>query len=369
MKILSVVTLVTPDGEYGGPLRVAVNQLQALAARGHEVVLTGATRGFASAPEHIDGVRARLFPARTLVPRTGFAGIAAPGLWRAMHQHATEFDVVHVHAARDLVTLPAARIAQFHGVPTVLQTHGMIDETDNPLAIPLDAALTRPALRSAQTVTYLTPTERDSLTAVSGDRARLAELRNGVPSASDSVGDSAVPDVLFLARLAPRKNPVTFVQAASRLAGEFPTARFSIVGPDEGEGARVRRAIDESGYSNRIAWEGALSPEETGARMKRATIYVLPAVDEPYPMAVLEAMAAGLPVIVTDSCGLAPVVQRANAGLVVAPGTEELIEALRALLTDPAEARRRGDRGREVTRREFTMDAIAARLESLYQVG
>lgn len=369
MRILGVVTLVSPLGEYGGPTRVAVNQLAALRDRGHQVVLAGAQRGFGDAvPTQIEGVPTMLFPARTVLPGAGFAGLASPGLWRGIHRHAAEFDVVHVHAARDLVTLPAARIALRREVPVVVQTHGMIDESDNPLASPLDAALTRPVLQAARCVTYLTPQERASLDAVSHGRARLEELVNGVPfgpSASDRVAGPA--HVLFLARLAPRKRPVAFVEAATVLAREFPDARFTLLGPDEGEGDAVDAAIASSGFADRIRWEGAVPMEATIERMREATLYVLPSVDEPYPMSVLEAMSVGLPVVVTDTCGLATFVTEHDAGAVVDASLGSLIEALRELLRDPGAAAHKGARARAAVAAERSMSAVAERLELLYR--
>lgn len=364
MKVLAIVTLVSPHGEYGGPVRVAVNQLTALAERGHRVVLAGATRGFAEIPTEVDGVPARLFPARTLIPGIGFAGIGSPGLLGALRSQVRGFDVVHVHAARDLVTLPAARLAQALGVPTVLQTHGMIDETARLLARPLDAALTRPALRAARAVTYLTDRERVSLGVVGRGEADLVELANGVPAAAEARGGAS--ELLFLARLAPRKRPVQFVEAAALLAPDFPDATFTLVGPDEGEGPAVRSAIERSGHADRIRWEGALAPARTGERMLGASGYVLPAVDEPYPMSVLEAMSAGLPVVVTDTCGLADTVRGVDAGVVTDGSTAELVAAMRGMLADPASARARGARGRAVTTDRFTMSAIAERLEKVY---
>lgn len=364
MRILAVVTLVSPHGEYGGPVRVALNQLAALRDLGHDVVLAGAARGYDVIPSEVDRIPARLFPARTVIPGIGFAGVGSPALLRSLRRHVGEFDVVHVHAARDLVTLPAARIAQARGVATVLQTHGMIDETAHPLAVPLDAALTRPALTAARAVTYLTERERSSLEEVGRGRAHLIALPNGVPEAP--FAEPTAPELLYLARLAPRKRPRQFVEAAARLAPEFPGARFTLVGPDEGEGAAVRAAIDTSGYSDRIRWEGALEPARTGERMRQASGYVLPAVDEPYPMSVLEAMSAGLPVVVTDTCGLAPAVRSADAGFVTDGELGAVVAAMRRLLEDPVGARERGERGRALTRERFTMPAIAERLVELY---
>lgn len=370
MKVLGIVTLVSPHGEYGGPLRVAVNQLRELAARGHDVVLAGSCRGYgATPPTEIEGIPTRLFPARTLLPGAGFAGLTSPGLLRRLRSHVREFDVVHVHAARDMVTLPAARLAQRAGLRTVLQTHGMIDESTNPLTGPLDALITRNALRDADAVTYLTPEERRSLEVVSRGAARLVPLMNGVPSAGgpdEQSAETSQSEVLYLARLAPRKNPVMFAQVVSELAAEFPTTRFSLVGPDEGVGADVERVIASAGVGDRLRWEGALAPEATLTRMKAASIYVLPSVDEPYPMSVLEAMSVGLPVVVTNSCGLAGFVSEHGAGTVVEPNAGALRAAIAALLADPEAARAAGRRGRAAVSQTRSMGAVADELETLY---
>jgi len=368
MRILGVVTLVSPTGEYGGPTRVAINQLRALQARGHEVILAGSHRGFlGEVPDKIEGVPARLFPARTFVPGVGFAGLTSPALWAAVSRHASEFDVAHVHAARDLVTLPTARILQGRGVRVVLQTHGMIDETDNLLARPLDAGLTRAVLRRAHAVTYLTQRERASLDVVSHGQARLVELANGVPTDVTAAPIMAAPHLVFLARLAPRKRPVMFVRAASILAQEFPEARFTLFGPDEGEGGAVRAAIHSSHAPDRIRWAGPVAMEETLSRMREATVLVLPSVDEPYPMSVLEAMSVGVPVIVTDSCGLAPFVSKHDLGHVVDDSLGQLVAAMRVTLSETEKTRDQGLRARNVVGRERSMEAIAERLESLYR--
>ena len=173
--------------------------------------------------------------------------------------------------------------------------------------------------------------------------------------------------VLFLARLAPRKRPLAFVDAARRVGPDHPDVEFVLAGPDEGEGPAVRAALDQARSAGlTISWVGALPPEETGVQMQQASAYVLPAVDEPYPMAVLEAMGVGLPVVITRSCGLADLVRESGAGLVVDETVDALVEALRTLLGDPVAADEMGQRGRAYMREHMTMEAIARQLESLY---
>lgn len=368
LRILSVVTLVTPTGEYGGPVRVAVNQANALNALGHNVTIAGSARGYGGRlPGTVGGVQAVLFPGRTLVPNIGFAGLSAPGLWRWMWKHAGNYDVAHVHVARDLVTLPAASIAHARRVPYVLQPHGMIDPSENPLARPLDALLTRRVLRRARHVLYLTEAENGGLTEVAGAGLDLVHLPNGVPYSSVVVAAAARPTVLYLARLNRRKRPMVFMEAAARVAVHHPGTRFLLVGPDEGEGGAVRQAADRASRSGvDVAWIGALAPEETLGHMLEASVYVLPSVDEPYPMSALEAMSVGLPVVITDTCGLAELVRTSDAGLVVDDSVAALVGAVEQLLADPQEAQRMGQRGRAYVGEHLSMASIAARLERVY---
>lgn len=364
MRILSIVTLVSPGGEYGGPLRVAVNQATALMQRGHEVTIVAAHRGYhGRPPTEVGGVPARLFPVRRVAPATGFAGLCAPGMLRYLSTAVPNYDIAHVHVARDLVTLPAALLIARRGLPYVLQPHGMIDASSHPLVHVVDPLLTRPVFARAKQIFYLTSTEHDDLTALLERTDVLQHLTNGVPPATQTA-DSATPEVLFLARLAPRKRPVMLVEAANALHEAYPEHRYRLVGPDEGEGAAVRTAISRSQAD--VVWEGPLSPDLTSTRMSAAGIYVLPAVDEPYGMSVLEAMAVGLPVVVTDTCGLAGLVEDSGAGLVTDSSLESLVDAIRLLISDVDRARAMGRAGQATTHTKLGMDAIADTLEEAY---
>lgn len=366
MRVLSLVTLVSPDGAYGGPLRVALNQAKALNDRGHEVTLAGGQRGYgAHVPTVMDTVPMALFPVRTALAGTGFAGLASPALHRWLSSAVAGVDMVHVHAARDLVSLRAADWLRRHNIPYVLQTHGMIDASRNVLAVPLDAVMTRPVLRAARHVFYLTPRERSDLIAVGGSGLRLRELPNGVPQLART-SERTGAEVLYLARLAARKRPMMFVEMAERLARAFPQASFRLVGPDEGEGDAITRRISALTGTVNIAWEGPLEPGLTAARMERAGIFVLPSVDEPYPMSVLEAMALGLPVVITDTCGLAPIVRSTGCGIVVDNSVDSLTAAVRLLLGDSALARSMGRAGAHSAREHFGMPMIAEALEAAY---
>lgn len=364
MRVLSVVTLFTPDGAYGGPTTVALDQAKALRAAGHDVILAGSATGYGTIPDSVGGQPVRLFRAVRAVPGAGFAGLASPGLARWLRRAVRGADVVHVHLARDLVTLPAARLAQRAGVPYVVQTHGMIDATDRLLARPLDAVLTRPALRGASAILHLTARERRDLAGVAGEGLPFVELPNGVePQVPAPSADP--PEVLYLARLAARKRPTTFVAAAQRLARRHPTVRFTLVGPDEGEGDAVRGLLATDDAGGRISWNGPLPIELARQRAATAAVSVLPSVDEPFPMSALEAMARGVPVVVTESCGLASRVRQWGAGAVVGTSVDDLVAGIDALL-DPARRADAGAAAHALCTTELSLERVADGLAAVY---
>lgn len=367
MKILHIATLVTPDGAYGGPIRVALNQLSELASQGHAVELVAGARGFhGDLPTTIQGVPVKLFPVHSIVPGTGFAGLAASGLQTYLRAQLKVVDVVHVHLARDLITLPAAAAVARSRVPLVLQTHGMIDESVRRLAAVIDAVYTRRILRTSQQILSLTDKESRSLLAVARTTLPIYEIGNGIAVLPTTGSKGNELEVLFLARLHPRKRASYFVEMARRLLDEGTDATFTLVGPDEGEGDLVSELIEKYGFGKRLTWEGPLSPEATLDRMRVAAIYVLPSVEEVFPMSVLEAMSLGLPVVITESNGLADPLKRAGAGIVVDETLEGLVAGTRELLNSAQLRKSTGETARSLIRNEYSISAVVAQLESIY---
>ncbi|WP_235717413.1 hypothetical protein [Mycolicibacterium goodii] len=83
MRILQVATLFSPDGRYGGPARVALNQSAELLRRGHDVTVAGAACGYRQLPSELNGITVKLFAAKSILPRSGFAWTCAPGLGKS----------------------------------------------------------------------------------------------------------------------------------------------------------------------------------------------------------------------------------------------------------------------------------------------
>ncbi|MCB5177896.1 glycosyltransferase [Streptomyces antimicrobicus] len=367
MRILHAVTLHSPSHAFGGPVRVALNLAKGLRARGHEASLVALGEGFGDPwPTDVEGVPARLFRARRLLP-LGFSGITSPALLATAGRLVRGADLVHVHLARDLVTLPVALAALRAGTPLVLQTHGMVDPSDKALAKLLDAVAVRRLLRGADAVLHLTPHERAGLEAVVGGEplARAVRLVNGTPAQEERPPLEGPPRILYSARLQARKRPVDFVRAASLVRERVPQARYVLAGPDEGEAGAVTHAVDTLRLADRLTVPGPLSSAQVLAELRRAHVYVLPSVDEPFPMSVLEALAVGVPVVVTRSNGLARDIEAAGAGRVVEPGPEGVAEAVLELLDEDAN-RAASAAARKLAAEAYSMDAVVDALLEVY---
>ncbi|HET7739250.1 MAG TPA: glycosyltransferase [Mycobacterium sp.] len=373
MRVLQVLTLVSPDGAYGGPARVALNQCAALLEAGHEATLLAGTRGYAVPPQQIDDTPAQLFPARQVLPRVGYAATWTPAMVGWLKSHGSEFDVMHVHLARDLVTIPAALTALRLGLPIVVQTHGMIVTGSHPLATPIDALWTRKVLRSAGAVFYLNDAERAELSVIGGPGLRLEPLENGVPVTAGANPDKRVqpPEVLFLARLHKRKRPEVFAAAALELLRSGIDAQFALVGPPEGGEVAVDRIIAEARADgideSRLRREPAVAPGNTAQRMRAASVYVLPAVREPFGMTIIEALAESVPVVINADGGLADFVERGGCGAVVAGSSHDYADAIAGLLADPVSAGTQGEAGRVAVRETYGMAPVRQRLEDVYE--
>jgi glycosyltransferase involved in cell wall biosynthesis len=366
VRILSVAAYISADGSYGGPVSVALDQAEALRAAGHEVTVAAGWDGVA-APS--SSATLRLFRARKPL-RQSFIGLVAPGLPAWVLRHAREFDVVHVHVTRDLVTLPAAGAARRRGVPVVLQTHGMIRPDPSRLQGLIDVLLTRRVFRGTGAFLALTPHEEDDLGALRVDAGRVHRIDNGVPAAAASAtppGDA--PLVLYSSRLADRKRPGAFVAAAEIVHRVRPDARFELWGPDGGELEAVRADIAARGLTGVCAYRGAAPVDQARAHLADASVFVLPSVAEPFPMALLEAFSAGLPAVITDRTGLSPVARETGAARVTDGSPEEIAAQILRLLDEPGLWTETAAAARTLAEQRFTMSRIAARLVEVYRTA
>ena len=314
----------------------------------------------------------RLFRARHVLPRFEVSGITSPALLAGAFRYVRSADVVHVHLMRDLVTLPVALLALQAGTPLVLQTHGMVDPTENRVARLVDRLGVRRVLRRADAVLHLTERERLETAAVVAPApiAPAHRLVNGVPARERAAAPTGPPRLLYLARVQAGKRPGDFVGAMPTVLARHPDARFTLAGPDTGALAETLALAQELGVRDALDVVGALDGAEVLDALRSAHALVLPSTQDAFPLSVLEAMSVGTPVVVTDTTGLAADVARAGAGRVV-PAREEpngptVGRAVLELL-DPAAREAASAAAWRLARDEFTLDAVVGRLHGIYR--
>jgi glycosyltransferase involved in cell wall biosynthesis len=230
----------------------------------------------------------------------------------------------------------------------------------------MDLLFTRRLLQGASRRFVLTRQEGDDLRAILGPGAATERLMNGVPKASQRAHPSEKKEVLFCARLHTRKRPVSFVEVADELTRRGLGATFSLVGPDEGELAAVLKAIREHRLEQVVRYDGALNYGEVLDRMRRASVYLLPAVDEPFPMSLLEALSVGLPSVCTTSCGVADMLRKRKAAMVSDESVEGMANAVQQVLDDELLRDALMVNAEKAVAEVFSMEAVINQLEKAY---
>lgn len=173
------------------------------------------------------------------------------------------------------------------------------------------------------------------------------------------------PTLLFLGHLLRDKGVYDLVRAFAKVAGRFP--RLQLVLGGVGNIDAVRQLAAQLEIPERVSCPGWLGPERKTAALAGSTIFTLPSYAEGMPMALLEAMSWGLPVIATPVGGIPQVVQNDVNGLLVTPGDiDGLSAAIRRLMDDTALRERVGAAARATVEAGFSLNEALAKLSSIY---
>jgi glycosyltransferase involved in cell wall biosynthesis len=179
------------------------------------------------------------------------------------------------------------------------------------------------------------------------------------------IGDK--PIILFFGRVNFKKGLDILAKAFGAVARRRPDVHLVIAGPDnEGWGARVRTWLDEEGVLSRTTFTGMLLGPDKFAVLRDANMFVLPSYSENFGLAVIEAMAAGLPVIISDKVNIWREVQAEGAGRVIPCDAPALADQILNLLDDSDTAAGMGQKGRALVQDRFQWPTIARSLAEVY---
>ena len=386
MRILHVTPYYRPAYAFGGVVRAVEGMAEALAARGHAVTIltTDALdhrRRYGGAQDE-PGEFLRVLRRPNVLPwLRGRWNLSTP---RGMRQLAETImpcvDIVHLHEFRTLENLLVAPVARRHGKPIALSPHGTLNLTTgrSRFKSAWDRLLSPGIARRIDHVFALTETElAEAQTLWRGFGARqrpmgFSTVANGVdigeltglPSAvglRQRLGMGDAETVLFMGRLQARKGLDILIKAFK--SADVDNSRLLIVGPDEGMLPQLRAL---AGDDSRIIFAGYLAGSARLEALAAGDVFALPATGEGQSIALLEAMAAGLPAVISPGCNMKEV-ETAGAGHVVEADVEAFADKLRELLRDDEKRREMGVRARRMVVERYTWGAAAQALERVYE--
>jgi glycosyltransferase involved in cell wall biosynthesis len=399
--IVMHITLVTTYGfDPAFPSRPEQLQARGLAARGHHVLAYEYfDRRYAGQSRISDWL-----PGGIAVQRSHTLGFFAPqALLRMLHSERPA--VLHIHHMRNLLAFQSVLLARRLGIPTVMTVHGLLHDGDlvvdreRPFAAPLrfDNLLLRPEQLRARLLRGAHPRRTvrnycihaplllvDRLIALSQHEAnllaqvgvapeRIVVLPNAVdltPFEEQRIEnrEQRIENmVLFIGQLVPRKAFDVLARAMPAVVRACPAVRFVLVSHNrQGEG-ELLRLVEAGGVSKYVELRGRVSEEEKLALLSEAAVVAAPSRYEGFGIPLIEAMAAGCPLVTTDVAACNEIVQHERNGLLAAyDDPESLAAAIVRLLQDRELAQRLAAAGRRDAFALYSVERVVDGLEALY---
>lgn len=377
MRVLHVTPYFAPAFQYGGPPRSVLGLCKGLQHAGIDVeVLTTTANGQAdfnpSPPPGVEYEGVRVHYVRRGFPRRLFGGRLRKPLTEALER----VDVCHVHGLWNIPEWRATSLARAQAVPYVLSPRGMLQP----------GALRQRSWRKQIAYSWIERSSiRDASLLHATSDAEAAVLRrhrdddavivapNGVtvPPASASSRfrerqgisrDAFV--IIFLGRIHPIKRIDLLIAAFEILRADNIDVHLVIAGPDErGDLAGLMRSVEA--HADRVHATGALDEDEKWEALRDADVAVQCSDSESFGLAIVEAMAAGLPVVVSRTCPW-PEIETRQCGFWVEQSSSAIANAIGRMVTDRPAAIEMGERAAAFARERFGWDRVARLLADAY---
>jgi glycosyltransferase involved in cell wall biosynthesis len=391
LKVLQTVQSYFPFEDRGGPVVKVRALARGLAQRGHSVTVLTADLGFSkhdgqngfkTKVEHCrwgwraeeDGVEAIYLSTighyRALTVNPNVIGFCSSNL--------EQFDLVHFYGLYDLLGPAVGYFCRRQGIPYVIEPMGMYRPIDRSFRLKRlwHQNLGGSFWKKAAQIVATSEMEQGELVDDGVPPEKIVIRYNGIEGnlretlpaqGSFRAKWKISPDeplILFLGRLIPRKGAGTLIEAFAQACPE--SGRLVIAGPEGEPGylALLQKCAQESGVSERVLFTGALYGEQKRAVLADASIFALPSRYENFANSVAEAIACGVPVIISDSCGIRSLVSD-RAGLVISSSKDALAQALHRLISDKA-LYARLKAGCEAVADELSWSKLTEKMEGYY---
>lgn len=301
----------------------------------------------------------------------------APDLERALREFKGKETLVHQHGIWTYISVVCHRWGKRTKQPTMVSPHGMLDpwalansRWKKRLAL---LAYERRNLVHCSCIHAMSESEVESVRSF-GLKGPMAFIPNGVdiPSERTDVPEPPFKDqrkiVLFLGRMHPKKGLIPLLDAWRRLGKETADWHLVMAGPDEiGHVAQVQKHVKSLRLEENVSYVGPQYGDAKDACLRHAEAFVLSSYSEGFPIAILEAMAYGLPVLMSPQCNF-PEAMRADVALCadVEPGA--IADGLRRLFEMSDDQRSDlGARSRAFVAKNYTWASVGKQMTDVYQ--
>ena len=386
MRVLQVVPSLA--SRTGGPAASVVESSLALRRCGVAATIFATDMaGPASAPHHrrasasdlpagAQDLDVRIFPTRRPY-RLAFS----PALYRALHQEVCEYDVVHIHSLYLFPQFAAYHGAVRHGIPYVVSPRGSLDpylRRRGRLRKAVTHVLWQRSLLGHASFLHLTSEGEAHLVADVAPPVPRIVIPNGIcwadyqhlPSAEQFrqrylAGDDG-PIVMNLGRISQKKGLDILIRAFAIVSKDVPGCWLVVVGPDdEGLTPRLQALAEREGVASRVVFTGIMRGEDKLAALASADVWALPSHTENFGIAVVEALAAGLPTVISPAVNIAPAIAAAGAGVVCELTPEAFAPEIVGLLRDDRRRAALGSEAREFAK-GYDWATVGPKLAEMY---
>jgi glycosyltransferase involved in cell wall biosynthesis len=377
MNILHVIAAL--DARTGGPATALVGLAMAQSQIGLNVsVIAGRLEG--EDPSPAAQLRAQGISVDSIGPVRGPLS-RHPHIPTAMRKRVPDVNVVHIHGLWEEIQHQAAAVCRRASIPYIFRPCGMLD----PWSLrqsrwkkkPYMAWRLRRNLNGAAAIHFTADIERD-LTIPLGLKPQSIVEPNGVdlcefenPPTPGSFRDrypiaKGRRLVLFMSRLHHKKGLDKLIPAFTRLKDR--SAVLAIAGPDsDGYQKTVEKMIADANIADRVFFTGMLWREQRVAALADSDLFVLPSYQENFGVVVIESLAAGTPVVISDQVNLYPDILAAGVGGVTPLDVEKLTVEMDRWLEDDEMRRATGEKAKRFARERYNWLKIAERWRGHYQ--